>query len=45
VKEALIVDFKKQPPGKAPTGEQIDQPFYVVDYDFVLEPLAKAAAA
>ena len=45
VKEPLIVDFKKQPAGKAPTGEQVNEPFYVVQYDFVLEPLAKAAAA
>jgi hydroxyquinol 1,2-dioxygenase len=45
VKEPLIVEFKKRPPGKAPTGEQINEPFYVVHYDFVLEPLAKAAAA
>jgi hydroxyquinol 1,2-dioxygenase len=45
VKEPLIVDFVKQPPGKAPNGETIDQPFYVVNYDFVLERQAKAAAA
>ncbi len=45
VKEPLIVDFKKQPAGKAPTGEQMTEPFYVVNYDFALEPLAKAVAA
>jgi hydroxyquinol 1,2-dioxygenase len=26
VKEPLIVDFVKRPPGKAPNGEMIDQP-------------------
>jgi hydroxyquinol 1,2-dioxygenase len=45
VKEPLIVDFKLQPPGKAPTGETISTPFYLVNYDFMLQPLAKAAAA
>jgi hydroxyquinol 1,2-dioxygenase len=46
VKEPLIVDFEKQPAGsKAPTGETVNEPFYVVHYDFVLQKLAKAAAA
>jgi hydroxyquinol 1,2-dioxygenase len=46
VKEPLIVDFVKQPAGtKAPTGEVMNEPFYVVKYDFVLQKLAKAAAA
>jgi hydroxyquinol 1,2-dioxygenase len=45
VKEPLIVDFVKQPAGKAPTGETINEPFYVINYDFVLQKLAKAAAA
>jgi hydroxyquinol 1,2-dioxygenase len=46
VKEALIVDFKKMPAGsKAPSGELMNEPFYVVSYDFVLEKLAQAAAA
>jgi hydroxyquinol 1,2-dioxygenase len=46
VKEPLIVDFKKMPAGsKAPTGEVVDEPFYVVNYDFALQKLAKAAAA
>jgi hydroxyquinol 1,2-dioxygenase len=46
VKEPLIVDFKKMPAGsKAPNGEVVDTPFYVVDYDFVLQRQAKAAAA
>jgi hydroxyquinol 1,2-dioxygenase len=46
VKEPLIVDFVKQPAGsKAPTGETFNEPFYIVKYDFVLQRLAKAAAA
>jgi hydroxyquinol 1,2-dioxygenase len=46
VKEPLIVEFKKMPAGsKAPSGEIMNQPFYVVTYDFVLEKQAQAAAA
>jgi hydroxyquinol 1,2-dioxygenase len=45
VKEPLIVHFKQQQPGKAPNGEAIDTPYYVVNYDFVLEQeLAQAAS-
>ncbi len=36
VKEKLIAEFKKMPPGKTPTGEISDKPFLVVNYDFVL---------
>jgi hydroxyquinol 1,2-dioxygenase len=45
VKEPLIVKFEEQKPGKAPTGETIDRPWYLVRYDFVLERAAQAAAA
>ena len=45
VKEPLIVDFVKQPPGVAPNGEKVETPFYVINYDFVLQKAAKAAAA
>ena len=45
VKEPLIVDFAKKPPGKGPTGETVATPFYEVKYDFVLEKRAKALAA
>ncbi len=45
VKEPLIVDFVKKPPGKAPTGEMVGTPFYEVKYDFVLEKRAQALAA
>jgi hydroxyquinol 1,2-dioxygenase len=46
VKEPLIVDFKHLPAGsKAPSGEIMNEPFYVVQFDFVLEKMAQAAAA
>ncbi len=45
VKEPLIVDFRKQPPGRAPNGETIEEPWYLVEYDFVLDRKAPAAAA
>jgi hydroxyquinol 1,2-dioxygenase len=45
VKEPLIVDFVKKPPGVAPNGEKVGTPFYVIYYDFVLQKAAKAAAA
>ena len=31
------VDFVEQPPGKAPNGEVINEPWYEVRYDFVLQ--------
>jgi hydroxyquinol 1,2-dioxygenase len=46
VKEPLIVAFDKKPAGsKAPSGETVDEPFYVVHYDFVLDRAAEAAIA
>jgi hydroxyquinol 1,2-dioxygenase len=45
VKEPLIVEFVKRPPGKAPNGEMINEPWYEVHYDFVLQRQAKAQAA
>lgn len=46
VKEPLIVDFRKMPAGsRAPTGETVGEPFYVVSYDFVLPRAAPAQAA
>ena len=45
VKEPLITTFNKMPAGaKAPTGETMNEPFYVVNYDFVMQATAKAAA-
>ena len=45
VKEPLIVDFKQIPGGKAPNGETLENPFYLVRYDFVLQKTAIAKAA
>ena len=46
VKEPLIVDFKKKPAGsKAPHGEVVNEPFYVVNYDFILDRAAAATVA
>ena len=45
VKDALIVEFVKKPPGKASNGEMVDTPFYEVKYDFVLEEQKQAALA
>lgn len=45
VKEPLIVDFKQVPGGKAPNGETLSSPFYLVHYDFVLQKTAIAKAA
>jgi hydroxyquinol 1,2-dioxygenase len=43
VKEPLIVDFTKHPAGKAPNGDNIDVPYYLIKYDFVLQKMAMAA--
>ena len=45
VKDALIVDFVKRPPGKAPNGDMVDTSFYEVKYDFVLEQNQTSLAA
>jgi hydroxyquinol 1,2-dioxygenase len=45
VKAPLIVDFVENPPGVAPNGEHIGTSFYTIRYDFVLQPVAQAAAA
>jgi len=36
VKDKLIVEFEKHPAGKTPTGEISQEPFLVVNYDFIL---------
>ena len=38
VKQELITDFKKNPPGVTPSGEVSKTPFWTIDYDFVLAP-------
>jgi hydroxyquinol 1,2-dioxygenase len=44
VKEPLIVAFKAQPPGRAPNGDQIDTPWFLVEYAFRLQRDASAAS-
>jgi len=41
VRNSLIVEFPKHPPGKAPDGRAMDKPFYTAKYDFRLVPSAK----
>jgi hydroxyquinol 1,2-dioxygenase len=38
VKESLIATFARHEPGFAPDGSELSQPFYTVQYDFVLAP-------
>ena len=45
VKQELITDFRKSPPGVAPTGEKLDTPFWTIEYDFVLAPEEVTARA
>jgi hydroxyquinol 1,2-dioxygenase len=40
VKESLVAQFDRHPPGIAPDGERIDTPYYTVNYDFRLRPAA-----
>lgn len=44
VKEELVTDFKKNPPGITPTGERSDVPFWTIQYDFALAPEGVSAA-
>jgi hydroxyquinol 1,2-dioxygenase len=44
VKEELVTDFKKNPPGTTPTGERSDVPFWTIQYDFTLAPEGVTAA-
>jgi len=39
MKESLVARFERHPPGTGPNGEQMDTPFYTVNYDFRLRPL------
>lgn len=36
VKPSLITPFERHEPGVAPDGSQVDEPFYVMNYDLVL---------
>ena len=41
VRNSLIVDFPKHPPGKAPDGRSMIKPYYTAKYDFRLVPSAQ----
>jgi len=36
MKESLVAQFEQHPPGVGPNGEQVETPFYTVNYDFRL---------
>ncbi len=40
MKESLVAQFERHPPGIAPDGERMEVPFYTVNYDFRLRPAA-----
>jgi hydroxyquinol 1,2-dioxygenase len=45
VKAPLISEFKLMPAGSmTPTGATADRPFWLLEYDFVLQPIAQAAS-
>jgi hydroxyquinol 1,2-dioxygenase len=41
MKESLVADFRRHPPGSGPDGKPVDTPFYTVGYDFRLRPAAR----
>lgn len=43
MKESLVAKFNRHEPGRAPTGEAVATPFYTVEYDFRLRPIAAHA--
>jgi hydroxyquinol 1,2-dioxygenase len=38
MKESLVAQFDRHPPGTGPDGERVEVPFYTVNYDFRLRP-------
>ncbi len=42
MKESLVVRFERCPPGRAPTGERLDQPYYTAQFDFRLRKAASS---
>jgi hydroxyquinol 1,2-dioxygenase len=44
MKESLVAQFDRHPPGPGPNGERMETPFYTVNYDFCLRPVAPASA-
>ena len=44
MKESLVAQFERHPPGAGPNGEQMEVPFYTVNYDFRLRPVPEGIA-
>jgi hydroxyquinol 1,2-dioxygenase len=42
MKESLVAQFDRHPPGVGPNGERMDTPFHTVNYDFRLRPAGAA---
>jgi hydroxyquinol 1,2-dioxygenase len=42
MKESLVVKFERCPPGRAPTGERLEQPYYTAQFDFRLRKAASS---
>jgi hydroxyquinol 1,2-dioxygenase len=42
MKESLVAQFDRHPPGPGPGGERMEVPFYTVNYDFRLRPAQPA---
>jgi hydroxyquinol 1,2-dioxygenase len=42
MKESLVAQFDRHPPGVSPNGERMETPFYTVNYDFRLRPATGA---
>jgi hydroxyquinol 1,2-dioxygenase len=45
MKESLVANFERHPPGIGPNGERVATPFYTVNYDFRLRRAGAAAPA
>jgi hydroxyquinol 1,2-dioxygenase len=45
MKESLVAQFDRHPPGLGPDGERVESPFYTVNYDFRLRPAGAAAGS
>jgi hydroxyquinol 1,2-dioxygenase len=43
MKESLVAQFDRHPPGVGPNGEHVETPFYTVNYDFRLRRASAAA--
>jgi hydroxyquinol 1,2-dioxygenase len=43
MKESLVAQFDRHPPGIGPDGAPVDRPFYTVNYDFRLRPVGSTS--